>query len=124
MGIPKRILGRTGVEVTALGLGGEGVLRTFGLEREAYNLINRAIDLGITYCESARAYDGSESYYGKALGERRDEIFLTSKSHARDKTAAKAHLHATLRNMKTGHLDLWQVHDVRSRDDINEIFGP
>jgi len=49
MEIPKRKLGRTGVEVTILGLGGEGVLRTFGFEREAYALINRALDLGITY---------------------------------------------------------------------------
>ncbi len=124
MGIPKRQLGRTGVEVTILGLGGEGILRTHGYEREAYALINRALDLGITYCESARAYDGSESYYGKALRERRSGIFLTSKAHARDKAGALAHLHETLRNMRTDHLDLWQVHDVRSAEDIEEIFGP
>src|SRR6266571_1415577 len=124
MGIPKRQLGRTGVEVTILGLGGEGILRTHGYEREAYALINRTLDLGITYCESARAYDGSETYYGKALRERRSEVFLTSKSHARDKAGALAHLHETLRNMRTDHLDLWQVHDVRSAEDIEEIFGP
>jgi len=124
MNIPKRQLGRTGVEVTILGLGGEGVLRSHGRELEAYDLINRALDLGICYCESARAYDGSESYYGKALRERRDEIFLTSKSHARDRAGALAHLHQTLRNMHTDHLDLWQVHDVRSQDEIEEIFGP
>ena len=57
--------------MTVLGLGGEGILRTHGYDREAYALINRALDLGITYCESARAYDGSETYYGKALRERR-----------------------------------------------------
>ena len=124
MGIPKRKLGKTGVEVTILGLGGEGILRTNGFDREAYALINRAIDLGINYCESARAYDGSESYYGKALRERRNEIFLTSKSHARDKRGALAHLHETLGNMRTDHLDLWQVHDVRTGDDIEEIFAP
>jgi aryl-alcohol dehydrogenase-like predicted oxidoreductase len=123
MDIPKRQLGRTGVEVTILGLGGEGILRTHGFEREAYALINRALDLGITYCESARAYDGSESYYGKALRERRREVFLTSKSHARDKAGALAHLHETLRNMQTDHLDLWQVHDVRTSDDVEVIFG-
>src|ERR1039457_6914433 len=94
------------------------------MEREAYDLINRALDLGITYYESARAYDGSESYYGKALLERRSEIFLTSKSHARDKAGALAHLHDTLRNMKTDHLDLWQVHDIRTGNDIEEIFSP
>jgi predicted aldo/keto reductase-like oxidoreductase len=122
--IPKRELGKTGVEVTILGLGGEGVLRTRGYDREAYDLINRALDLGITYCESARAYDGSESYYGKALRERRSEVFLTSKSHARSKAGALAHLHETLGNMRTDHLDLWQVHDVRTGDEIEEIFAP
>jgi aryl-alcohol dehydrogenase-like predicted oxidoreductase len=124
MEIPKRKLGRTGAEVTILGLGGEGVLRTQGYEREAYALINRALDLGITYCESARAYDESESYYGKALRERRGEVFLTSKSHARDKAGALAQLHETLRNMKTDHLDLWQLHDVRTGEEIEKIFGP
>ena len=124
MPILKRALGKTGVEVTILGLGGEGALRTHGNEKEASALINRALDLGITYCESARAYSGSESYYGQALKERRTGIFLTSKSHARDKQGALAHLHETLRNMKTDHLDLWQVHDVRTEEDIAEIFGP
>ena len=124
MNIAKRQLGSTGVEVTVLGLGGEGILRTHDFDREAYNLINRALDLGITYCESARAYDGSESYYGKALGERRKEIFLTSKSHSRDRQGALAHLRQTLGNMQTDYLDLWQVHDVRTPDDMEQIFGP
>jgi aryl-alcohol dehydrogenase-like predicted oxidoreductase len=122
--IPKRTLGKTGVEVTLMGLGGEGVLRTFGYEQQAYALINRAIDLGINYFESARAYSGSESYYGLALKERRKEIFLTSKSHSRDKQGALAHLQETLSNMKTDHLDLWQVHDVRTNEDVEEVFGP
>jgi aryl-alcohol dehydrogenase-like predicted oxidoreductase len=124
MKIQKRPLGKTGVNVTLLGLGGEGVLRTFGYDDEAYALINRALDLGINYFESARAYSGSETYYGKALRERRKEIFLTSKSHARDRKGALEHLQETLRNMKTDHLDLWQVHDVRTDNDIKEIFGP
>ncbi len=124
MEIPKRKLGKTGVDVTILGLGGEGILRTYGYEKEAYALINRALDLGINYFESARAYSGSEAYYGKALKERRKDIFLTSKSHARDKKGALEHLQKTLKNMQTDHLDLWQVHDVRTEDDIREIFGP
>jgi aryl-alcohol dehydrogenase-like predicted oxidoreductase len=119
-----RVLGRTGQKVTILGLGGEGVLRTFGRDKEATDLIDRALDLGITYFESARAYAGSESYYGRALGERRAGIFLASKSHDRTKQGAFAHLHETLQNLRTDHLDLWQVHDVRTDDDVEEIFGP
>lgn len=123
MPLPKRRLGKTGEDVTILGLGGEGVLRTFGHERAAYELINRAIDLGITYFESARAYSGSEAYYGSALREKRKDIFLASKSHARDKKGALGHLRETLTNMKTDYLDLWQVHDVREEEEIEEIFG-
>lgn len=124
MEVQKRKLGKTGVDVTLIGLGGEGVLRSFGYDDEAYALINRALDLDINYFESARAYSGSESYYGKALRERRKEIFLTSKSHARDRKRALEHLQETLKNMKTDHLDLWQVHDVRTDADVKEIFGP
>ena len=124
MGMVKRKLGKTGVDMTILGLGGEGILRTFGYEREAYQLINRAIDCGINYLESARAYAGSESYYGMAIKERRKDIFLASKSHARDKNGALAHLRETLDTMKTHYLDLWQVHDVRTEKEIEEIFGP
>jgi aryl-alcohol dehydrogenase-like predicted oxidoreductase len=79
------------------------ILRTSGYNREAYDLINKAIDLGITYLESARAYSGSESYYGKALRERGKEIFLASKSRARDKRGAFQHLRETLKNMETDH---------------------
>lgn len=122
--IPRRRLGKTDMEVTLLGLGGEGILRTFGHEKAAYHLINKAMDLGINYFESARAYSGSESYYGLALQERRKEIFLTSKSHGRDRETAMDHLQQTLANMKTDYLDLWQVHDVRTAEEVEEIFGP
>ncbi len=122
--LPKRPLGKTGVEVTILGLGGEGILRTFGQEKEAVALIQRAIDLGITYFESARAYSGSESYYGDALKERRRDIFLASKSHERTGDGALKHLETSLGMMKTDYLDLWVVHDVRTVKDLDVIFGP
>lgn len=122
--IPKRRLGKTGVLVSVLGLGGEGALRTFGNDDKAVKIINSALDYGINYMESARAYAGSEGYYGKALRGRRGEVFLSSKSHNRDKRGALTHLEETLTNMKTDYLDLWQVHDVRTDEDIERIFGP
>jgi predicted aldo/keto reductase-like oxidoreductase len=122
--LPKRSLGKTGVEVSVLGLGGEGILRTFGHEQEAVSLINRAIDLGITYFESARAYAGSESYYGMALKEKRRDIFLASKSHERTADGALKYLETTLGMMKTTYLDLWMIHDVRTTKDLDVIFGP
>jgi predicted aldo/keto reductase-like oxidoreductase len=123
-GLPKRPLGRTGEQVTILGLGGEGVLRSFDKSQEAVLLIHRAIDLGVTYFESARAYAGSESYYGMALGERRKDIFLASKSYGRTGEDALKHLETTLNMMKTDYLDLWMIHDVRTTKDLDVIFGP
>lgn len=122
--LPKRPLGKTGEEISILGLGGEGILRTHDEEKWAVPLIQRAIDLGITYFESARAYSSSESYYGLALQERRREIFLASKSHERNGDGALKHLEVTLKNMKTDFLDLWMIHDVRSPKDIEQIFAP
>jgi len=121
--LPKRPLGKTGEQVTLLGLGGEGVLKSFDRDQEAVSLIHRASDLGITYFESARAYAGSESYYGIALRERRKDIFLASKSHERTGDGALIHLERTLSNMKTNFLDLWMIHDVRTPKDLDQIFG-
>ena len=121
MPLPQRVLGSTGVKVTILGLGGEGVLRTFGYEREAQAMIAAALEAGITYFETARAYSGSEVYLGKGLKGHRDRIFLTSKSHGRTRDEAEEHLAATLRNLKTDHLDLWQIHDVRTKRDLEAL---
>ncbi len=122
--IPKRPLGKTGAMVTILGLGGEGLLRSYNREEEAVPLIHRAIEMGITYFESARSYSGSENYYGMALQERRKDIFLTSKSHERTGDGALKHLETTLKNMKTEFLDLWIIHDIRTPKDLEIIFSP
>jgi len=124
MALPQRPLGSTGVTVSVLGLGGEGVLRTFGYEGEAEAVIQAALDAGITYFESARAYSGSEAYLGQGLKGHRDKIFLTSKSHGRSRREAEEHLATTLRNLNTDHLDLWQVHDMRSIQEVEALAAP
>jgi aryl-alcohol dehydrogenase-like predicted oxidoreductase len=124
MPLPQRVLGNTGAKVTILGLGGEGVLRTFGYDREAQDMIAAALEAGITYFETARAYSGSEVYLGKGLKGRRDEIFLTSKSHGRTREEAEEHLAVTLRNLQTDYLDLWQIHDVRTQNDLEAFTAP
>lgn len=125
--IPKRRLGRTGEEVTILGLGGEGILRTKGYDKAAREVINTAIDLGVNYLETARVYQDSEYYYGQVFKERpeaRKKVFLASKSHARDKAGALKHLEESLKNLNTDYLDLWQVHDMRTEEDVERVFGP
>lgn len=112
------------MSVSLCGLGGEGVLRTFGYEREALAVISTALEAGITYFETARAYSGSEAYLGRGLKGHRQKIFLSSKSHGRTRREAEEHLALTLRNLRTDYLDLWQVHDVRTARDLEELAGP
>src|SRR5260221_2754885 len=81
--LPRRPLGRTGQHVTLFGLGGEGVLRTHGEIARAVRVIGRALDLGVSYCDTAPAYASSMDYYGAALGERRSQVFLASKTNDR-----------------------------------------
>jgi predicted aldo/keto reductase-like oxidoreductase len=121
--LPTRRLGGTGREVTLFGLGGEGVLRTFGREREAVEVIHRALDQGVTYCDTSPAYAGSLDYYGAALGERRARIFLASKTHDRTRDGSMRLLDDMLRRLRTDRLDLWQLHDLRGMDELDMIFG-
>jgi len=121
--LPTRLLGRTGARVSALGLGGEGVLRTFARDEQARAVIEAALAENITYFDSARAYAGSEQYYGATLGRRREDIFLCSKAHDRSFAGALEMLELTLRNMRTDHLDLWQLHDVRTEEDLELMDG-
>jgi len=124
MTLPQRPLGRTGHAATILGLGGEGVLRTFGYDHQAEAVIAAALEAGINYFETARAYSGSEAYLGRALKGHRDQIFLTSKSHGRTFSEAMGHLTITLKNLQTDYLDLWQVHDVRTMDEVEALGAP
>ena len=121
--LPRRPLGQTGHAATVLGLGGEGVLRTHGRTAEAVKVIERALDQGVNYCETAPAYAGSMDYYGAALGARRKQIFLASKTHERSRDASLRLLDDSLRRLRTGHLDLWQLHDLRTLDDLERIFS-
>jgi predicted aldo/keto reductase-like oxidoreductase len=123
MPIPTRPLGKTGRAVTLFGLGGEGVLRTWGQDKEAARVITRALDQGVTYCDTAPAYAGSLDYYGATLGERRQQIFLASKTHDRTRSGSLKLLEQSLRRARTDHLDLWQLHDLRTDDDLDEIFA-
>jgi aryl-alcohol dehydrogenase-like predicted oxidoreductase len=125
--IPERPFGNTGPEVTRVGLGGEGVLRTQRREEAAVEVIQEALTRGIGYCDSARVYADSELYYGSIWGERpelRDGVFQASKSASRDKDGALKDLEGSLQRLKTDHLDLWQIHDLRTEADLKAVGGP
>lgn len=125
--LPVSPFGGKGPIVTRLGLGGEGILRTFGEDAGAAAVIEEALASGVTYFDTAPAYAGSEAYLGAAwrrLPGARDRIFQTSKSARRSAEGARDDLENTLRVLGTDHLDLWQIHDVRSMDDVAAIEGP
>jgi aryl-alcohol dehydrogenase-like predicted oxidoreductase len=124
--IPTVLFGSTGRRVTRVGLGGEGILRTNGLAVEAGEVIRSALAAGIAYFDSARVYADSELYYGSVWGAEpalRRGVFQASKSAARGKAGALAELDQSLRRLRTDHLDLWQIHDIRTAEDMAMIAG-
>ncbi len=123
--LPTATLGKSGLKVTRITLGGFH-MRTGG-EDNGVKIIHRAIDLGVTFFDSANKYhDGeSDTTYGRALaGGLRQKILLMTKAHLRDKDSAMRQLEDSLRRMKTDYLDLWQCHEVSTHAEVDKIFGP
>lgn len=121
--LPTRKLGKTGEAVTMLGVGGWHIGRMN--EKEAQKTIEIAIKGGVRFFDSAESYQdgGSESRLGKLLVPKyRDQIFIMTKSAARDAGTAKQHLDASRKRLKTDQLDLWQVHNVTSAQDVDQCI--
>jgi uncharacterized protein len=125
-GMPTRPLGKTGHTVCLLSLGGQATLEQEGKEESAVAIINRALDLGINYVDTAAAYGRglSETSIGKVMKSRRKEVFLASKTHDRTYDGSMKLLEQSLKHLQTDHLDLWQLHNVRTDEDLEKIFGP
>lgn len=125
--IPRRPLGKTGVNVSALCFGGAhwGGIED---ETEAIRILHEAVDAGVTFLDNAWEYNygRSEELMGKALQGRRQQVFLMTKvcSHGRDKQVALQQLDESLRRLKTDYLDLWQIHEVSYDDDPDRHFAP
>lgn len=86
----------------------------------------RAFDLGVNYFDTARIYwnGRSEEVYGDALKPFRKEIFLTTKSPERSRKGAEGDLESSLRALQTDYVDLWQIHQVSTMDEVEQIFAP
>jgi uncharacterized protein len=126
-GIPIRPLGKTGEQISALGIGGYhlGIITE---QADAVRLCQQAIDEGITFLDNAWEYhDGrSEELMGKAIHDRRDKVFLMTKvcTHGRGKDVAMQQLEDSLRRLQTDHLDLWQIHEVVYENEPELHFVP
>lgn len=125
--IPKRVLGKTGIRVSALCFGGAHWGR-IGDDAEAIRILHEAIDAGVTFLDNAWEYNGgrSEELMGKALQGKRQQVVLMTKvcSHGRDKNVALQQLDESLRRLRTDYLDLWQIHEVVYDDDPDRHFMP
>ena len=122
--IPKRVLGKTNEMVSIIGLGGWHV-GNMKEEKTALKMIDQAYELGINFFDTAFSYnDGnSELRYGKALKSKRDKIFLMSKSTQRTSAEAREELELTLKRLQTDYLDLWQLHSIKTKEDVDKIFS-
>jgi aryl-alcohol dehydrogenase-like predicted oxidoreductase len=124
--IPRRPLGRTGEQVSIIGVGGYH-LGTMGSVETAVRLVQEAVDAGVTFFDNAWEYNDhrSEEWMGLGLQGRRDKVFLMTKvcTHGRDKKVAMQQLEESLTRLRTDHLDLWQVHEVIYESDPDLHFA-
>jgi predicted aldo/keto reductase-like oxidoreductase len=119
--LPRRPLGRTGLPVSMIAVGGSHVGRP--AEAEAERIIEAAIEAGIRTFETAQLYQngGSEERYGKFLTPKyREHVQIFTKTMATDGRTATSHLEGSLRRMKLDYVDLWQMHDIASPEDVDD----
>lgn len=123
--VPVRTLGATGEQVSLLGIGGYH-LGTLEDETAAVRFLHEAIDLGVTFLDNAWEYhDGkSEEWMGKGIQGKRNQVFLMTKHHGRDKKTAMQHLEDSLKRLQTDVIDLWQFHEIVYEKDADMIFAP
>jgi aryl-alcohol dehydrogenase-like predicted oxidoreductase len=135
--MPERALGRTAHNVRLFSLGGQAAIEQPDTHDVSIAIINRAIDLGVNYIDTAAAYGRprdpskqrwelngiSQTYIGEVMATRRKEVFLASKTDDRTRDGSLRLLEQSLRLLKTDHLDLWQLHNVQRDEQIEQIFG-
>jgi len=124
--MPSRPLGKTGEHVGVFGIGGQAALELENGHDEAIRIIHRALDLGVTYIDTAPLYGGgaSERYIGEVMKARRSEVFLATKTDDRSYDGSMRSLEGSLKRLQTDHIDLWQIHNVQSTTDVDFILSP
>jgi len=117
-----RRLGRTDLQVSPISF---GAIKLPGIsEDEAAACLNRALDLGINFIDTARNYRDSERKIGLGVGERRDEFYLATKTGARDYDGAMGDLETSLEQLQMDYIDIWQLHTVSNEEDWQRVMAP
>jgi aryl-alcohol dehydrogenase-like predicted oxidoreductase len=125
--MPTRNLGKTGYKVGVFSLGGQASLEKANNFDLAVPIIERALDLGVNYIDTSSIYGGpdrwSEQYVGKVMAHRRNEAFLATKTKERTRDGSMRMIEKSLELLQTDHVDLWQLHDIGTLTDVNEVFA-
>jgi len=135
--MPERTRGRTGYKVRLFSLGGQASLEQPDKHDVSIAIIDRAIDLGENYIDTAAAYGRprtadtprwelngiSQTYIGEVMATRRKEVFLASKTDDRTRDGSLKLLEQSLKLLRTDHLDLWQVHNIMRDEQVEQIFA-
>jgi predicted aldo/keto reductase-like oxidoreductase len=122
--MPTRNLGQTGHRVGIFSLGGQAVVETDDRD-EAEAIVNKAIDLGVNYVDTASSYGQgkSEQNIGRVMKHRRGEVYLATKTHDRSYDGSMRLLETSLNRLQTDHLDCWQLHNVQTKEHTDKIFA-
>jgi aryl-alcohol dehydrogenase-like predicted oxidoreductase len=120
-----RPLGNTTDRVSLLGLGGYHIGVSSLSDQESVRLIHQALDHGVNFLDNAWEYHKgrSEVRVGKAIHDRRDQAFVMTKHHGREKDMAMQHLEDSLKRLQTDHVDLWMFHECVYDEDPDRIFA-
>jgi len=125
--MPTRNLGKTGYKVGIFSLGGQAALEKPNNFDVAVPIVERALDLGVNYIDTSSIYGGpdrwSEQYVGKVMAHRRDQAFLATKTKERTRDDSMRMIERSLQLLQTDHVDLWQLHDIGTMTDINDVFA-
>jgi len=116
-----KILGKTGLKVSALGFGGIPIQRIDAAGTRV--LMKKLVEAGVNYIDTARGYTVSESYLGEALEGIRDKFILATKSMGRTREAMAADIDTSLKNLRTGYIDLYQCHNPNLQQ-FDQIIAP
>ncbi len=123
----KRPFGKTGEQFTILSFGAQRIVDGHNCsEEEAVKMVNYALDKGIKYFDTAWLYsDGqSEERLGKVARHRRSEMWIATKTVARDRSGARRQLEESLRRLNTDYVDEWRFHNVYAFEDLDKILSP
>jgi aryl-alcohol dehydrogenase-like predicted oxidoreductase len=116
----RRILGRTGEQISIIGLGGVVVMNE--TQDTANQIVHEAIEHGVNYFDVAPSYDNAEERLGVALKPFRDRIFLACKTLERTRSGAEEELNRSLVRLQTDHFDLYQLHGFTETADVTRVF--